>query len=258
MEIDTLRKYLMNSTVCYGPSDTAATDGSTDTSTTDDTNKNDDKNNQDNKFDFTKSIWQDDVTDTSDKDDDDKNKKTSEFDPDKDKRASEFVNQHIQSLGLLKDVDFESMLGEDGLSTDNLKKGFERLSANMYMSFMRDSSKVTTNKIEAAVKRAVTESTEEINTTTAYRRMEERLPATKNPNIAPIAQQALNKFRAKGQTLEEGIDSVKKFLKATADEVTNTRADDEPPPRRPGSGQFGVNQPDATPPVEDWEVYLRQ
>lgn len=243
----------MNTTVCYAPSDTATTDLSVSGTSDNDENKDKEENNQDGNFDFNKSLWQDDPEKT----DDDPNKQEPTFDPDKKKKASEFVNEHIKSLGLLKDIDFTSMSDGNGFNVENVQKGFDKLAENLYLSVMRDSNKVATNKINAAVKEAVAKSTSEVDITNAFSRMEARLPATKNPNIAPIAQQALNKFRNKGQSVEEAINNVDKFLKATAAEVTNNRADD-PPPRRPGSGSFGVNQSDSPPPVEDWEAYLKE
>ena len=210
--------------------------------------KTGEENNQEGQIDFNKGIWQN-------KDAKDANKEgnktlTPEELDAKKKSSREFMTNYINELGLTKGIDF-SKLASDDESVSVIQEAFNTFGNNVMMAAMQTANQMITNKMQVAIDAAVEKATGSINAGNSFSQMHEKLEYTKNPNVKPIAEQALVSFMNGGQDLPQAITSVDTFMDSMGDHIDKSK--NRPPRIRPGNGQF--NSPDPSD-DEDWVSYI--
>jgi hypothetical protein len=156
-------------------------------------------------------------------------------------------NAHVESLRLTDGINFQQVANDlaQGNHT-SLEAAFKSLGANSYRAGVSDAQRLMNGKIDDAVNKAVNQSTGNYKSDMIVNRMNDSLPFTKAPEIAPIAKAVLTQMISKGKTHDEAIEEVGKFFQHVGNTVNhNTQA----PEGNPGSRNYNNRQTTTT----DWD-----
>ena len=147
---------------------------------------------------------------------------------------------HLKSLNLTEGLNAQDIFekAQNGDFT-SFNEGLKSALENVYTQSLFNMNKIMTARIDKAVEIAVAKAGANNDGAMSVRSMQEKLPFTKSPEIAPIARAALARFMENGSNLEESISKVGKFFshihKMSAKDLGLSTA----PRGRPGmSGNF--------------------
>lgn len=131
-------------------------------------------------------------------------------------KPDEAFDEHIKSLNLGSGIDANKIASDmaEG-NTDSLNAAFTSVAASSYKAALISTNKLIDAKISNAIDEAVNRSEGKFKTNAAVRDLNDALPFTKAPEIAPIAKVVFGQFMKKGQNVDEAIESVRKFFHHT-------------------------------------------
>jgi len=213
---------------------TSADDGNNNNQNQNSAANNNQNDNNSNNMDNNSSFWDNDKQNQGN-DNNQNNQQTNNQQQNQDPNS--VYNDFVKNLNLTNGVDLGTIQEDiQNGSTESLMAAFESVSANTFKASLEQMNKLADNKIQAAIDKAVSESTSTINESTAIREMNGALNFTTDKDIAPVANAALKQFINKGQSTQEAIESVKKFFEATANSVTGNSSQ-----QNPMNGNFNPN-----------------
>lgn len=105
---------------------------------------------------------------------------------------------------------------------------------------MAGADRLATAKMTKAMEESVTRATAVTHTNLAVQEMNNRLGFTRDPAIAPVAEQVLNGFLARGDNADTALDNVEKYFKEFA-LATGSQFGMAPPNNDLRPGQRGFN-----------------
>ncbi len=203
----------------------------------------DDKNNLDPNVDQFAKLWENDDSETAEE-------KTArlaaEADAAKNKKTpQEVYDEFIGSQNLTENIDLSKIAEEirNG-ETGALETAFKQIATNSFSRAVMASNTLTTQKIEAAVEKAVKQSKGAADTDFAVRQMDAQLKFTSAPSIAPVAKDALNRLMKQGKSIDDAIIGVKEFFHATAQNFAKETGLALAPRSRPGTNRFAETNND--------------
>lgn len=195
---------------------------------------NDDNNN--NNVDNIKSIWDNNNNEEQNNEQNNNNQNVN-LDPNAPNPAEVF-DQHIAGLNLAEGIDLSNLQSEAAEGNfDAINKGFEQVAANTYKAALQSMNKLVDSKIDGAIEKAVSESSNVMNETTAIREMHSALPFAGDKDIAPVAEAAMKQFMSQGSSVNDAIQKVGQFFQTTSEKVTGMSSS----ANNPGSGGFNPN-----------------
>lgn len=154
--------------------------------------------------------------------------------------AEEIFNSHVESLDLAGGIDARQIAQD--MQTGNIESfqgALASVAQNAYKAAIMDANKMMEAKVQQAVDKAVSQSDGNFKSDMATSKMNEALPFTANPAIAPVAKTLLAKFIAKGQDLPKAIKSVEQYYKHSAEQMGFVMPSKSP--SRPGQQGFNNN-----------------
>lgn len=124
--------------------------------------------------------------------------------------------KHMESLNLSNGVDLATIQTDmqEG-KTESLQAAFQQVAQNTYRATMMDMNNVVNQRIEAAVQKAVSTSSQNHSGAQAIEALNKELPFTADPAVAPMAQKAFKQFISKGQDVKTAIESTKNYFAQT-------------------------------------------
>lgn len=199
--------------------------------------ENKQSNNQNNVDDLD-NLWNTDVENDPQKTKNNQNEQTNK----PTKSADEIFTEHLNSLNFTDKLDANKLAEEirDG-NLEGLINVVNQAGRNAYKQALMTANGMIEKRISKAVDEAVQRSTAQNEGSFAIKRMEERLPFTKDQLHAPVAQSVLKRLIDKGVTVDKAIENVQKYYQ----KIYNLKPKDlgiaNPPPSRPGSTRLNTS-----------------
>lgn len=159
------------------------------------------------------------------------------------KSAQEVFNEHVKSLNLAGNLNMEG-IQEAFRNQDfegfqqNFQQTLSDVAANTYKAALQQMNQLADKKIDAAIEKAVAESSETVNQNMAVNKMKTDLPFVNDPDIEPVASAALQQFLSKNVPMDEAIKKVGEFFNSTAQKIADSYGGNAP-----GSGNYNPNNP---------------
>jgi hypothetical protein len=148
----------------------------------------------------------------------------------------EIFREHVSGLGLGRGADlkgaFEAAQNGDFSKFEAVMQG---ISEGIYTAAITNANTIFNSKLSKAVDEAVSKATGNVKASGAVSKMNEQLPFTKNPALAPVANAVLGQLLKKGADVSDAVEQVGKFFK----EMHNISAKDlglNSPRGRPSGG----------------------
>lgn len=165
---------------------------------------------------------------------------------------TEYVNGLNFNTPQLSQEDATKIMQGDMSPLQNMMTSMAR---NIYTQAMMDANKVIQKQVERGVNDAVSKSTTTVKADNFVSKMNDRLPFTKDENIAPVAKSVMSRFIGMGQDLDTAIGNTAKYFQSISDKAGehlsqgNSRGNGS----RPGAQGFQANRGQQEP---DWLPFM--
>lgn len=152
------------------------------------------------------------------------------------------MSDHIASLKLAAGVDTDAIMSglRDGDPTA-LQSAFESVAAKAYQSAITTMNSVVEQRVKKAVEEASNNASSSVNTNLAIRELNEKLPFTAEPEVAPIAKAVFMQMMKKGKSVQEAISETGKYF-GHVSKIASKFVDTTPPQSRSGANSFNRQQ----------------
>ena len=166
----------------------------------------------------------------------------------------ETFTKHIDSLDFSGNIDLAAgMTAIQNNDTEAFGKLIHQIGSNAYRNALVDANKVVQQRVDKMAATVKAETATLTATSDLVKEMNIKLPFTKNPAFAPVAQLTLTQFVQKGVPTSKAIEEVEKYFQNLSGEVSKMNPD--APSRRPAgnfergmsnnnAGNSGEDEPD--------------
>jgi len=193
--------------------------------------------NKSSNVDLQKNIWEPKTEETQT---DNQTSQQQQPQPAQQQDPAQAMQDHLASLNLMQDIDMAKIESEivQG-STESLQNAFKSVGENVYKAALTQVNQLVDSKLEKVKQESIREANASVDAKSAIREMNQKIPFTEDPNIAPVAQAALNSFLAKDLSLPEAIKATAKYFDNVSAQV-NTAKDFSG--NQPGESGFNSSQ----------------
>lgn len=124
--------------------------------------------------------------------------------------------QHVESLDLAGGIDAGKIMQDmQSGNTESFTAALKQVGESAYKASIKDSNKLVQAQVKKAVEDAVGEANGNFNSSMAIRDLNDQLPYTADPALAPVAKGVFTQFLKKNNTQAEAIKLTDDYFKHT-------------------------------------------